>query len=61
MYAGEFVALLGPSGWGKSTLLRSITSLQRPTEGHVLYHSKPVSGINPSLWGCASEFCQGVG
>ena len=44
---GEFVALLGPLGCGKSMLLRIITGLQRPTEGRVLYRGVPVSGINP--------------
>lgn len=45
---GEFVVLLGPSGSGKSTLLRIITGLQRPSEGQVIYHGKPLLGVNPS-------------
>jgi NitT/TauT family transport system ATP-binding protein len=48
LWEGEFVALLGPSGCGKSTLLRIITGLQTPSEGQVLYRSRPLSGVNPA-------------
>ena len=33
--AGRFVSLIGPSGSGKSSVLRAITGLQRPQEGEV--------------------------
>ena len=44
---GEFVALLGPSWCGKSTLLRIIAGLQQPSRGQVLYRGKPLQGVNP--------------
>ncbi len=35
LHAGELVALLGPSGGGKSTVLRMIAGLERPDAGDV--------------------------
>jgi NitT/TauT family transport system ATP-binding protein len=46
---GEFISLVGPSGVGKSTLLRCLSGLQRPTEGEVRYEgaplTEPVAGV----------------
>jgi NitT/TauT family transport system ATP-binding protein len=45
----EIIALLGPSGCGKSTILRILAGLIRPTRGNVLYHGKPLEGLNPGM------------
>lgn len=37
---GQFVAILGQSGCGKSTILRYISGLQQPTAGKVLIYGK---------------------
>jgi putative ABC transport system ATP-binding protein len=42
MEPGEFLAITGPSGNGKSTLLNMITGIDRPTEGTVLVNGSPV-------------------
>src|SRR6516164_4062911 len=47
--ANEVVAMLGPSGCGKSTILRIMAGLIRPTRGEVLYHGKPLQGLNPGM------------
>src|SRR5690606_10071906 len=39
--AGEFVSLIGPSGCGRSTLLRIIAGLDQPASGTVEVFGKP--------------------
>lgn len=38
VYARDFLALTGPNGGGKTTLVRCILGLLRPTEGTVSFH-----------------------
>ncbi|AKJ69740.1 nitrate/sulfonate/bicarbonate ABC transporter ATPase [Pandoraea thiooxydans] len=46
---GEFVAVVGPTGCGKSTTLSLITGLLKPTVGEVRVMGVPVSGIDPRI------------
>ncbi|MBT5161147.1 MAG: ABC transporter ATP-binding protein [Alphaproteobacteria bacterium] len=46
--AGEYFVLLGPSGGGKTTLLRLIGGFIRPTAGEIFLHSAEVSHLPPN-------------
>ena len=43
----EYFVLLGPSGGGKTTLLRMIGGFTKPTAGHILLHGADVSHLPP--------------
>jgi putative ABC transport system ATP-binding protein len=44
--SGEFIAITGPSGNGKSTLLNMITGIDRPTSGEVMVNGTLVNEMN---------------
>jgi NitT/TauT family transport system ATP-binding protein len=46
---GEFVAVVGPTGCGKSTTVGLISGLERASEGSVQVMGEPVEGIDPRI------------
>jgi ATP-binding cassette, subfamily B, bacterial CvaB/MchF/RaxB len=47
---GEFVTIMGPSGGGKTTLIKIMLGLLEPTEGEVLIDGTPLSTIGPRAY-----------
>lgn len=46
---GDSLAILGPSGVGKTTLARICSGIQSPDSGQVLHHSEPVIGPSSAI------------
>src|ERR1051326_6588089 len=47
--AGKSIALVGPSGGGKSTLIGLVAAFQRPTEGALYVDGKPLAALRLDL------------
>lgn len=50
VYKGETLAVLGPSGTGKSTVLRSMIGLLEPNGGQIFIQGEDVSGLDDDGW-----------
>ncbi|MDM7917477.1 MAG: ABC transporter ATP-binding protein [Candidatus Eisenbacteria bacterium] len=44
---GKIATLIGANGAGKSTILRTISGLLRPSAGRILFEGKPIQGLPP--------------
>lgn len=50
LYPGETLAVIGPSGTGKSTVLKVMTGLLAPTSGSVIIQGREVNGLEETEW-----------
>ncbi|MCQ8117528.1 ABC transporter ATP-binding protein, partial [Methylomonas rosea] len=46
IYPGEFVAIVGPSGNGKSTLLNLLTGIDHPSQGQVIVNGAELQKLS---------------
>ena len=46
IFANDFIAIMGPSGSGKTTLLNILSTIDRPTQGFVLFHGKDIAKVS---------------
>jgi len=55
IHESEVVCLIGPSGGGKSTLLRCINRLEQPTQGHIFVDGEEITAPKANLNEMRSE------
>lgn len=53
---GKLIGFLGPSGGGKTSILRMLAGLEAPTEGDILFHGKRVNDVPPQERGIGFVF-----
>lgn len=50
VYKGETLAVIGPSGTGKSTVIKLLTGLLAPTGGSIVIEGQETSGFDDDKW-----------
>ena len=50
VYKGETLAVIGPSGTGKSTVIKVLTGLLAPTSGSVVIDGQETNGFDDDSW-----------
>ncbi len=53
---GEFFVILGPSGEGKSTLLKVIAGIEKPDKGKIIVDGKDITNLSPEKRNIAMVF-----
>ncbi|OWR28178.1 molybdenum ABC transporter ATP-binding protein [Saccharibacillus sp. O23] len=53
---GHLIGLLGPSGGGKTSILRMLAGLENPDQGEILFHGKKVNELPPQERGIGFVF-----
>ena len=53
---GQLIGLLGPSGGGKTSILRMLAGLESPSSGDIVFHGKRVNDLPPQERGIGFVF-----
>lgn len=53
---GQLIGLLGPSGGGKTSILRMLAGLEQPDSGEIIFHGKRVNDLAPQDRGIGFVF-----
>lgn len=53
---GKLIGLLGPSGGGKTSILRMLAGLETPSSGDIIFHGKRVNDLPPQERGIGFVF-----
>ncbi|WP_433945762.1 sulfate/molybdate ABC transporter ATP-binding protein [Paenibacillus sp. SN-8-1] len=53
---GQLIGLLGPSGGGKTSILRMLAGLESPDSGEILFHGQRVNHLTPQERGIGFVF-----
>jgi sulfate transport system ATP-binding protein len=53
---GQLIGMLGPSGGGKTTVLRMLAGLEQPDAGDILFHGERVNEVAPQKRGIGLVF-----
>lgn len=55
VYQGDFISIIGPNGGGKTTFLKLILGLLKPTRGHILIKGQPAR-VNAATVGYVPQY-----
>ena len=55
IYERDFLGIIGPNGGGKTTLIKCILGLLKPTGGEIIFHTPEKAPIRTSTEGTSTE------